>query len=265
MLGPNDAPKIYIIARPSIDVNGLSAFLHDHDINCEVSSDIDIEYLVEFAARICYMSYKNNPTTKVDKSLVKSITTSNHSSVIEHLNWSFIISGVSRSFSHQLVRHRVGFSFSQLSQQYTAQNTIDFVIPGQIEQNPEARQVWEDHINNAKATYAKLLSILDPIDISCNKESSRLLRNSARSVLPNATETKLFITANARAIRHFFDLRGSIIGDIEMRVVSAALFTILNNEAPSIFSDFEKLILGDGYPIVVSKLHKQHLQLESVL
>jgi thymidylate synthase (FAD) len=83
------------------------------------------------------------------------------------------------------------------------------------------------------------------------KERSRSIRSATRSVLPNATETKIVVTANARALRHFLKLRGSIEGDSEMRIVSAELLKILRAEAPNLFSDFSMQILRDGTPLVL--------------
>ena len=83
------------------------------------------------------------------------------------------------------------------------------------------------------------------------KERSRSIRSTARSVLPNATESKIVVTANARALRHFLKVRGSIEGDSEMRIVSAELLKNLRLEAPNLFTDFSMQILRDGTPIVL--------------
>jgi len=82
------------------------------------------------------------------------------------------------------------------------------------------------------------------------KEFKRAIRSAARSVLPNATETKIVVTANARALRHFFKIRGSIPGDIEMREAVAALFKLVQAEAPSLFADFTLEELADGSPVL---------------
>jgi len=94
------------------------------------------------------------------------------------------------------------------------------------------------------------------LDLS-KKEFKRAIRSAARSVLPNATETKIVATANARALRHFFKIRGSIPGDIEMREVAAALFNVVRTEAPSLFADFTLEKLADGSPVLThSKLNE---------
>ena len=114
---------------------------------------------------------------------------------------------------------------------------------------------WKRSVRQSKRAYQELLSHLQseafhrltPME---KKEFHRAVRTAARSVLPNATETKIFITANARAIRHFLALRGSILGDEEMRIVSALILRELIQEAPTLFSDFTIEAMSDGTPIV---------------
>ena len=83
------------------------------------------------------------------------------------------------------------------------------------------------------------------------RESLRAIRSIARSVLPNATETKIVVTANARALRHFLRIRGSIAGDSEMRTIATELLRIVSRESPSLFHDFQIEQHIDGFPIVV--------------
>jgi len=178
-----------------------------------------------------------------------------HESVLEHASWTFLITGISRAFTHQLVRHRVGFAFSQLSQQYHDEADAKFVIPAHLESVPQAKNAWEKAISTAKEAYEEINSLLaesgvDSSDDLDRKERNRAIRSAARSVLPNATETKIVMSANARALRHLFEVRGSIPGDIEMRVVVSAIFEIVNREAPAMFFDFFLERFSDGSPIL---------------
>jgi thymidylate synthase (FAD) len=97
---------------------------------------------------------------------------------------------------------------------------------------------------------AKILSISNSFS---NKEKLRELRTTARSILPNAIETKLVFTANARALRHFLITRGAIEGDWEMRDVSSQILKIVKQDAPSLFQDFETITLSDGSSSVIKK------------
>ena len=212
------------------------------------------ENIVEIAGRLCYMSFGAKQFRKCNKDYIHNLIGQGHESVLEHVSWSFILTGISRAFTHQLVRHRVGFSFSQLSQQYHDENEASFVMPNIIARFPHLTNYWgasknQSMLINSFWHYSnqKHFVTLSPLE---KKEFRRAVRTAARSVLPNATETKIFITANARAIRHFLAIRGGIPGDEEMRVVSALILSALNGEAPALFSDFTIEKMSDGTPIV---------------
>jgi len=174
------------------------------------------------------------------------------------VSWTFLIVGVSRAFTHQLVRHRAGFSFSQLSQQYHEETGAAFIEPAHLRQSPRALEAWQNAMTVAKESYK---IILDSLGAAPNgsgvelrkKELNRAIRSAARSVLPNATETKIVVTANARALRHFFRVRGSIPGDVEMREVAGAMFKLVQADAPSLFSDFRLTTLGDKTPVLTQE------------
>lgn len=179
---------------------------------------------------------------------ISNLIDKGHESVLEHANWTLLLDGVSRAFSHQLVRHRIGFSFSQLSQQYHEETEAESICPANLNDssNPEAYKLWETSMEQSKQTYEKLLTMLADPKKDLSFEEMRDIRSAARSVLPNATETSIMITANARALRHFLDIRGNIIGDPEMRKVSAEIYKIMNTSAPSLFFDFETISYDDG-------------------
>ena len=162
--------------------------------------------------------------------------------------WNFIITGVSRSFTHELVRHRAGFGYSQLSQRYVDESVADFVEPDCIAQDPELHEIWQDAVQNAQEAYVKLVERLQTMFATVENRTQRrkLARQAARSVLPNATETKIFVSANARALRHFIELRCSEHAEPEIREVAAQILEILREEAPSIFGDYEFVDLPDG-------------------
>jgi len=166
-----------------------------------------------------------------------------------------LLVGVSRAFTHQVVRHRIGFSFSQLSQQYHEETDAAFVEPAELSRSPEALEAWRHAMSAARQSYN---TILDSLKDGSNgagtdsqkKEIKRAVRSAARSVLPNATETKIIVTANGRALRHFFKVRGSIPGDAEMREVAAGMFRAVQPDAPALFSDFELTTLPDASPML---------------
>jgi thymidylate synthase (FAD) len=249
-------PKVHLIGRVQFDIEAFSAFLNEESIEWRRSPNATPpEELVEVAGRTCYMSFGSLQSPRTNNEFIKNLIAQGHESVLEHASWTFMVTNVSRAFTHQLVRHRVGFAFSQLSQQYHDERDANFVMPAHLDSFPEAKEAWIRAINSAKEAYASINGLLSPEGSSLSedldkRELNRAIRSAARSVLPNATETKIVMTVNARALRHFFKVRGSIPGDIEMRLVAAALLGIVKREAPGIFCDFRIDQLSDGSPIV---------------
>ncbi|HEY4115847.1 MAG TPA: FAD-dependent thymidylate synthase [Rhizomicrobium sp.] len=245
-------PQLRLLARPDL-TSGMEDFLAKHDLNwreCGVATPA--ERLVEFAGRICYMSFGERQFRTDNQTYISNLISQGHGSVLEHVAWTVLLSGVSRAFTHQLVRHRVGFSFSQLSQQYHDEGDAQFIRPHGLERSPKAMEAWDGLIELAKKTYETIKAEF-PVNagLTSTRERNRALRSAARSVLPNATATIIVVTANARAIRHFLAMRGAIEGDYEMRIVSKLFYDLLKLEAPVLVSDFELRCLPDGSPSVV--------------
>jgi len=244
-------PRIYLLSRPSFDVEAFFAFLSQQGTGWRRSAGAtQAEEIVEIAGRVCYMSFGERQSPRDNRSYLENLIKSGHESVLEHVNWTFLMEGVSRAFTHQLVRHRPGWAYSQLSQQYHDEAGAAFVEPEELRQHPEALEQWREAMEQARAAYIKLNELLGSAIDHAGREEMRAIRSASRSVLPNATETKIVVTANARALRHFLQVRGSIEGDSEMRRVSAELLKLLMREAPKLFEDFEISTLADGSPIV---------------
>ena len=251
--------KIYLISRPGFDAETFLSFLEEERMEWIRSPQAtETEEIVEIAGRVCYMSFGDKQSPRRNGDYIHNLIRQGHESVLEHVSWTFLLAGISRAFTHQLVRHRVGFAFSQLSQQYHEETTATFVEPAHLKQSPQALQAWRRAVTVSQESYKVILDSLSELegapglDLS-KKEFKRAIRSAARSVLPNATETKIVATANARALRHFFKIRGSIPGDIEMREVAAALFNHVRIEAPSLFADFTLEKLADGSPVLTHK------------
>lgn len=213
------------------------------------------EELVEVAGRVCSMSFGENQSPRTNAEYVRRLIEMGHESVLEHVSWTFLLTGVSRAFTHQLVRHRVGFAFSQLSQQYHDETDADFVVPSLLRKAPKALAAWQRAIQVCQEAYREIAESVREVESDAElelqkKEARRAMRSAARSILPNATATKIVVTANARALRYFLKIRGSIPGDEEMRKVAAELLKYLQKEAPSLFFDFHIDTLPDGSPIV---------------
>jgi thymidylate synthase (FAD) len=248
-------PRIYLLARPQF-TGAHEALLRDilppgEAIWHEREGVTPAERLVEFAGRVCYLSFGNAQSGRTNAEYIGNLLRNGHDSVLEHAAWTFALSGVSRAFTHQLVRHRIGFSFSQLSQQYHDETEAKFVRPAEIAGVPASLAIWERTVAQIQAAYRELAAELRRAEgEEPDREARRALRSAARSILPNATETVIVVTANARAVRHFLSLRGAIQGDSEMRSVSALLLDALRPEAPALFADFVTDYPEDGLPLV---------------
>ena len=241
-------PTVYLVGRQTLDSDQIADFLQDHGVGqWRTDTEIPGEALPEIAGRLCYMSFKK-PRPGGNAAYLGHIKEVGHGSVLEHSVWNFIITGVSRSFTHELVRHRAGFGYSQLSQRYVDESVADFVEPDCIADDPELHETWRSAVKQAQEAYVKLVEGLKRRfdDVEDKTLRRKLARQAARSVLPNATETKIFVSANARALRHFIELRCNEHAEIEIRLVAASVLEILQREAPNIFGDYELTDLPDG-------------------
>ena len=117
-----------------------------------------------------------------------------------------------------------------------------------IAEDPELHATWREAVNATRTAYDRLVAGLEKHYSQVPEKTLRrkLARQAARSVLPNATETKIFVTGNARALRHFIELRGSEHADIEIRKVAVEMLKQLQHESPGLFSDYELVPLADG-------------------
>ena len=241
-------PSVYLVGRQSTSEAEIERFLTDHDVaTWTTDTSVAGEKLCEIAGRMCYMSFAK-PRPGGNAAYVEHLLSVGHGSVLEHASWSFIITGVSRSFTHELVRHRAGFGYSQLSQRYVDESVADFVEPDCIAEDGELHEIWRSAVESAREAYMKLVAGLERAFAHVEDGTLRrkMARQAARSVLPNATETKIFVTANGRALRHFIELRANEHAETEIRKVAAKICRILQQEAPSIFGDYRLEELPDG-------------------
>ena len=200
----------------------------------------DGERLAEFAGRLCYMSQKN-PANRATRDYLENIKKQGHGSVLEHANYSLLLEGVSRSLTHELVRHRAGFSYSQLSQRYVDESQANFVVPPAIVGDEALEKEWRAQIDEAQRCYVRLVEqLMERYGWVGDKVHRRkMAREAARGVLPNSTETKIVVTANARAWRTMLELRSSEGAELEIRRCAVAMLKLLSKETPGFFSDFE--------------------------
>ena len=243
-------PKITLLARPSfvepahLPVNWLG-------------DSTDGERLAEFAGRLCYMSQRN-PAGRETRAYLENIKKQGHGSVLEHANYSLLLEGVSRSLTHELIRHRAGFAYSQLSQRYVDESEANFVVPPAIVGDERLEAAWREQIEGAQRSYVALVEqLMERYGWVADKIHRRkMAREAARAVLPNATETKIVVTGNARAWRTMLELRAGEGAELEIRRLAVAVIRLLVAEAPAFFSDFEIYTAEDRREAATIGYHK---------
>jgi thymidylate synthase (FAD) len=261
-------PQVYLVGIQTTNDVEIDRFLADHGVAWESDSSVAGEVLTETAGRVCYMSFAK-PRPGGNAAYLHHIKEVGHGSVLEHAVWNLLLTGVSRTLTHELVRHRAGWGYSQLSQRYVDESVAEYVEPDIIAGDPELHAIWHEAVTHAHAAYVKLAEILnaklaDPTaaaaamlpadaDRTTRRKSAR---QAARSVLPNATETKIFVTVNARALRHFFEQRGSRHAEPEIRKLAVAIHACLVKHAPNLFGDYQRIALPDGTFELTTKFPK---------
>jgi thymidylate synthase (FAD) len=205
-----------------------------------IGESTDGERLAEFAGRVCYMS-QHNPAKRATRDYLENIKKQGHGSVLEHANYTVLLEGVSRSLTHELVRHRAGFAYSQLSQRYVDESEANFVVPPAVIGDTNLESAWREQIEQAQRAYVSLVEkLMERYGwVPDRVHRRKMAREAARAVLPNATETKIVVTANARAWRTMLELRASEGAELEIRRAAIAVLRLLQCEAIGFFSDFE--------------------------
>lgn len=210
------------------------------------------EKYIATAAKLCYAnsdvdSLLNGLTEEEIDSFVKMLSDIGHESPIEHVSFTFAVEGISRACSHQLVRHRIA-SYSQQSQRYVSMDQFDYVTPPEIENDPEISKLYKEQMAAAAENYRRLAEVLtkkhyDKLTAEGIDEKTALSKakksaiEDARFVLPNACETKIVVTMNARTLLHFFRLRCCNRAQWEIRAVANEMLRQAYAVAPRIFKN----------------------------
>jgi thymidylate synthase (FAD) len=252
-------PTVFLIARPSIDEEGLRGYLGDvggeswleRRLEEGAGSPNGGELIVEFGGRACYRSWEpglNPNVTKVrtdQREYFANILRSAHGSVLEHANYSFALRNVSRVLTHELIRHRAGSAFSQESLRYVRLTDIGFRVPPALE--PVREQVLSivEQLEEFQVSAAAELGIeADGVPFHVKKEVTSALRRLA----PTGLSTDIIWTANARTLRHVIEMRTAEGAEEELRMVFDEIARIMQAEAPGLFQDFVRHADGSWVP-----------------
>ena len=251
---------MHIFREPKVTLLARQEYVGAEHVNWESDTDVPGQTVAEFAGRLCYLSFgpeaglegghKLIPGRTSNQEYLNNILKVRHGSVLEHAVWTLLFEGVSRALTHELVRHR-HLSYSQLSQRYVDESEVAFVLPPEIAPEGEAFDVFRRSCERSLEDYRLLLGLIEQ---QVKDEPSATLRRkrarqTARSLLPNAAETKIVVTGNARAWRHFIELRGSASAETEIRRLAVTVLYTLVEEAPHLFGDY-RITAREGIEIV---------------
>jgi thymidylate synthase (FAD) len=270
-------PKVFLVSRPQIDKQGVQAFLDEMGLDWPTpTEDVkDCERVVELAGRSCYMSFGSKAASKTNQAYVDNLVGVSrpgiaHGSVCEHPHWTFQVTGASRGFSHEQVRHRVGVAYSQLSTRYcdferseVEDGTWDpgFCVPPLAQLSEETKQFFVRAFEEERSIYAEALALIErdlvkqpefmaALDSVPLREKQRALRKAARGaareLLPNATEAVMTITANARSIWNMAVMRASPEAEAVIRIVYCKIVEIMEKEMPALFNNVVYKRVWDG-------------------
>ncbi len=255
-------PGVVMLARPRTNVAGLGGFLEGFDPDLGFPAYVedptwlpDSSQLCKTAGQLCYASFGPRRTTNENAAAYfERLTSAGHGSVLEHANFSFLLYGISRSVTHELVRHRAGVGISQISQRYVSGRVLRFVERPEYQDDPELHAFFEERADRAAAEYEAMADRLLErqksgaalLDAEHKTDARKKVQQTARSVLPNETEAPMVFTGNVRALRHIIEMRADGHAESEIRNLAARLFLCLATADPILFGDYELQSLPDG-------------------
>jgi thymidylate synthase (FAD) len=251
-----------MIAKPDVHTAGMREFLAGYGDELDFAQYLDdptkltpAAQLMKTAGQTCYASFGPKRTYNENaKRYFDNLSSSGHGSVYEHASFSFLCYGISRSNTHEIVRHRAGTAYSQLSQRFVSGKVLRFVERPEYQQHPSLHKRFEDRIDRAASEYEEvadeLLALQDEGDarLSADARTDRRKRvqQTARSVLPNEAETLLVMTANVRAWRHTIEMRTDPHAEAEIRDLFFRIFLCLRKAEPILFDDYRVEAFADG-------------------
>jgi thymidylate synthase (FAD) len=255
-------PGVVVLAKPQTNVAGLSGFLEGFDPDLQFTEYLDdptrlpdSSQLCKTAGQTCYMSFGPRRTTNENAAAyIERLTSAGHGSVLEHASFNFLLYGISRSVTHELVRHRAGAAFSQISQRYVSGSVLRFVERPEYQEDPDLHRHFEERADRAAAEYEAMAELLlerqeggaSMLSADYRTDARKKVQQTARSLLPNETEAPMVFTGNVRALRHIIEMRADAHAESEIRNLALRLFLCLRTVDPILFGDYELGELPDG-------------------
>ncbi|HEY9524768.1 MAG TPA: FAD-dependent thymidylate synthase [Thermopolyspora sp.] len=242
-------PEVFLVARPQLDYDELATYLREVGGESWLErldrGDLDAQDLAEFAGRLCYRSFEPglNPNVvrirRDQEQYLRNILASAHGSVLEHLNFSFVLHNTSRVFTHELVRHRPGVAISQESLRFVRLTDIPFWFPEWAREDAELMKratALLDQMEEFQRWMAGHFGLdAEGVPFSEKKHRTSFMRRFA----PEGVATGLLWTANVRTLRHTIEARTAEGAEEEIRLVFQRIGELMRTEAPALFGDYK--------------------------
>jgi thymidylate synthase (FAD) len=266
------SPGVVMLAKPQTNVEGLSGFLEGFDPDLGFPGYLDdptrlpdSSQLCKTAGQLCYASFGPRRTTNENAAAYFGrLTSAGHGSVLEHASFSFLLYGISRSVTHELVRHRAGAGFSQISQRYVSGSVLRFVERPEYQEDEELHRSFEERADRAAAEYEAMAERLlerqeggaAMLSADYKTDARKKVQQTARSLLPNETEAPMVFTGNVRALRHIIEMRADAHAESEIRNLAVRLYACLYTADPILFGDYTIGDLPDGTHTITTEHRK---------
>ena len=261
-----------VLARPHTNIAGVAGFLAGFDPALNFPAYLDDPtplpdgaQLSKIAGQLCYMSFGPKRSMNAQaKRYFDNLKSSGHGSVFEHATFSLLLYGISRSVTHELIRHRAGFGYSQLSQRFVSGRMLRFVERPEYRTDEQLHEQFLRRIERSADEYALLANRLlemqqagvSILSAEVRTDLRKKVQQAARSVLPNETEAPIVVTGNGRSWRHVIEERASAHAEIEIRELAVRIFLCLRQVDPVLFDDYTLEPLPDGTYIVKTEFEK---------
>lgn len=230
------APKVRLLAKTEICDRELMMQIRDYNYPSYTGDHDSGEYLIEYAGRRCYESF-HNPAGRSTTEYIGNILAHRHYSVLEHTHCTFDISGVSRSFTHELIRHR-HFNYSQLSQRYVDSKNANYICPPAFLESPQLFHEWEKAVHENEERLRKLEHWATE---RMPQASRKQIREATRAIVYNCIETRIVVTGNLRSWREMLEKRWNYHADAEIERVAGLVGTKLKEVYPAVFVDVDHI------------------------
>jgi thymidylate synthase (FAD) len=265
-------PGVVMLARPRTNVAGLAGFLNGFDPELRFPEYLDdptrlpdSTQLCKTSGQLCYFSFGPRRTKNENAAAyIERLTSAGHGSVLEHASFSFLLYGISRSVTHELVRHRAGVGLSQVSQRFVSGAVLRFVERPEYQEDEELHRLFEERADRAASEYGEMADrLLDRqeggasmLSADYKTDARKKVQQTARSLLPNETEAPMVFTGNVRALRHIIEMRADAHAESEIRNLALRLFLCVVTADPILFGDYRIGELPDGTYTVTTEHRK---------